>query len=278
MFHRPKTEDQNEQDAKVKTPASKASDVVEQEPKQAEPSQETQDKVEEPKVEPSAPASSYAQGLAKWTSSEKTSNDDNDKNSKVISEDKNMTNDQQDTANRQIDIPGNAQFQSRPGTFAGGAYPGSSSSSSTSEGRRLVISEGITMSGEITACDYLVIEGTVEAALQGARVMEVSETGTFYGTVEIDEATIAGRFEGEIICNGRLTIKSSGSVTGSISYRELQVEAGAEIDGKLGPLKTAAASNAKSSPAKSAEKKASSAKNDNQGSEELPLSDAVAAE
>lgn len=110
---------------------------------------------------------------------------------------------------------------------------------SSASDRTLTIGRGINMSGEIEACDHLLVEGTVEAALKGAKVLDIAESGTFYGTVEIEEAAIAGRFEGDITVNGRLTIKSSGVITGSIAYRELEVEAGAMLDGRMTPLKTA---------------------------------------
>lgn len=106
--------------------------------------------------------------------------------------------------------------------------------------RCLRIGRGINMSGEIDACDHLLVEGTVEAALKGAKVLEIAESGTFYGTVEIEEATIAGRFEGDITVNGRLTISATGTITGSIAYRELEVQAGAMVDGRMTPLKTPA--------------------------------------
>lgn len=133
-------------------------------------------------------------------------------------------------------VPGSYAY---PGSTAQGANPYGSSSvagNATNKGRRLVIGEGITMSGEIESCDYVLVEGTLEAALKGASILEVAEAGIFYGAVEIDEATIAGRFEGDITVNGRLTVTASGSVTGSISYKELAIEAGATVDGKLSPL------------------------------------------
>ncbi len=103
--------------------------------------------------------------------------------------------------------------------------------------RTLTIGRGINMSGEIEACDHLMVEGTVEAALKGAKLLEIAESGTFYGTVEIEEATIAGRFEGDITVNGRLILKATGVITGSIAYRALEVETGAVIDGRMTPLK-----------------------------------------
>lgn len=183
------------------------------------------------------------------------------------------------------------QPQSRP---AAGGYPGSSApsynpattsysapairkdapvapqqaaSASTSD-RRLTIGSGITMSGEIESCDYLLVEGTVEAALKGANVLDIAESGTFYGTVEIDEATIAGRFEGDITVHGRLTISATGTVTGSIAYKELEIEAGAVIDGKLTPL--SAVSKSSSMPAKAAPAKASKPKSKEESKSKAP--------
>lgn len=136
--------------------------------------------------------------------------------------------------------------------YPGASYPGfgSSNAGSSESDRRLTIGRGITMSGEIESCDYLLVEGTVEAALKGANMLEIAESGTFYGTVEIEEANIAGRFEGDIQVNGRLTISASGTVTGSISYKELEIEAGAVIDGKLTPLSAVPQAEAKPSAAK----------------------------
>lgn len=157
----------------------------------------------------------------------------------------------QAAAPSRIDIPGGVF--SRPGqqpAMAGrvpgaypAAYPGApsygqslASANDPAAGRKLYIGQGITLSGEIESCDHLVVEGTVEAALKGASVLEIAEAGAYFGTVDIDEATIAGRFEGDLTVRGRLTIKASGSITGSIAYKELAIEAGANVDGKISPL------------------------------------------
>ena len=162
---------------------------------------------------------------------------------------------------RPLDIPGST-FQrpgaAVPGRMPGAAYPGaynpssygqpgvSAAADSSLNGRKLIVGEGISLSGEIEACDTLIVEGKVEAALKGASVLDIAETGVYYGTVEIDEATIAGRFEGDLTVNGRLTIRSTGSITGAIAYKELAVEAGATVDGKMNPLKGKAADGKKS--------------------------------
>ncbi len=139
---------------------------------------------------------------------------------------------------RPMDIPGTMPY-GRPMTPGMGAGFGASSHGAAynpyGSGRKLIIGEGITMSGEIEHCDHLIVEGTVQATLKDAKLLDISEAGVFYGTVDIEEATIAGRFEGDITVAGRLTVKASGIITGSIRYKELAIEAGASIEGTLQP-------------------------------------------
>ncbi|HYG89013.1 MAG TPA: polymer-forming cytoskeletal protein [Azospirillum sp.] len=106
------------------------------------------------------------------------------------------------------------------------------------EQRRLIVGRDISLSGEIGSCDVLVVEGTVEAKLRDGRSIEIAEHGLFKGSVEIDEADIAGRFEGDIAVRGRLTVRSTGKITGSIKYGELAVDAGGQLVGDVQVLGT----------------------------------------
>lgn len=99
--------------------------------------------------------------------------------------------------------------------------------------RRLIVGSEITLSGEIHACDQLIIQGTVEARVPDGKRVEISETGLFKGTADIHEADIAGAFEGELVCRGRLTLRATGRISGDISYGELEIEAGGQIDGNI---------------------------------------------
>lgn len=112
----------------------------------------------------------------------------------------------------------------------------SAPATSVSEGRQLLVGQGISLTGEIQECNHLVVEGRVEAALKGSKVLEIKENGTFIGSVEIEQATIAGVFEGEITVNGRLTITETGAITGTVSYKELEIQAGAKLDGRISPI------------------------------------------
>lgn len=101
------------------------------------------------------------------------------------------------------------------------------------EGKKLIVGREIMLSGKITSCDRLVVEGRVEADLSDTRAIEISEMGFFKGTAEIDQAEIGGRFEGNITVRQRLFIRSTGKVTGTIRYGTVEIEAGGEISGDV---------------------------------------------
>ena len=108
-----------------------------------------------------------------------------------------------------------------------GSYPGQE------ESRKLFVGRDISLSGEITACDHLIIEGNVSAELRGSRRMDILEGGQFSGCVEVQEAMIAGRFEGDLVVHGKLSVRSTGQIMGRICYGALEVSAGAAIEGTV---------------------------------------------
>jgi cytoskeletal protein CcmA (bactofilin family) len=104
------------------------------------------------------------------------------------------------------------------------------------ESKKLVVGREIRLSGEITACDKLVVEGQVEASLSDARVIEVAPTGYFKGDAQVNEADISGRYEGELIAKDKLIVRSSGRISGSIRYGRIVIESGGEISGDMRAL------------------------------------------
>ena len=111
--------------------------------------------------------------------------------------------------------------------------PAKSSGPHSGEEKRLTVGRDIFLSGEIKACDKLVVEGRVEATLTDSRTIEVTQTGSFTGSAEIDEAVIAGLFEGTILVRGRLLIRATGKVKGEVRYGQIQIECGGEVLGKV---------------------------------------------
>jgi cytoskeletal protein CcmA (bactofilin family) len=99
--------------------------------------------------------------------------------------------------------------------------------------RTLIVGREISLSGEINSCNKLVVEGSVEANLQNCRDVDISETGLFKGSASIDEAEVRGRFEGNLTVRKRLMIRSTGKVTGTIRYGQIEIECGGQISGDI---------------------------------------------
>jgi cytoskeletal protein CcmA (bactofilin family) len=110
---------------------------------------------------------------------------------------------------------------------------GSQAASAQDEARRLVIGRDISLNGDISSCAHLVIEGTVNAQSFQGRRMDIQETGFFAGAAQLQDAVIAGRFEGKLSVSGRLTVKSTGRLYGEVDYGTIECEAGARIEGRL---------------------------------------------
>ena len=100
-------------------------------------------------------------------------------------------------------------------------------------GSKLTVGPNIKLKGvEITDCDTLVVEGTVEATMN-SRVIQIAEQGAFKGSAEIEIAEIRGEFHGNLTVRQKLVIYSTGKVTGTIRYGKLVVEEGGQLSGEI---------------------------------------------
>ncbi len=99
--------------------------------------------------------------------------------------------------------------------------------------RQLTVGREISLSGEIASCDTLIVEGSVEANLTNCRDVDIAETGLFKGSAEIDNADVRGTFEGNLVVRKRLLIRSTGQVSGTIRYGQIEIELGGQISGDV---------------------------------------------
>lgn len=99
--------------------------------------------------------------------------------------------------------------------------------------RTLTVGKGLSLAGEIASCDILIVEGKVEAKLTDGKLLQIAESGQFRGNVEIENADIAGRYDGQLVVHGRLTVRATGRISGVVKYGELEVSAGGQIIGEM---------------------------------------------
>ena len=102
-----------------------------------------------------------------------------------------------------------------------------------SEARKLTVGREIALSGEIASCDMLIVEGSVEANLQNCRDVDIAESGLFKGSATIDNADVRGTFDGSLVVRKRLLIRSTGQVSGTIRYGQIEIELGGRIGGDV---------------------------------------------
>jgi cytoskeletal protein CcmA (bactofilin family) len=133
------------------------------------------------------------------------------------------------------------------------ATPAATATSAATEGAgsKLTVGPNIKLKGvEITDCDTLVVEGTVEATMD-SRVIHIAEQGAFRGSAEIDIAEIHGEFDGTLTVRQKLVIYSTGKVTGKIRYGKVVIEEGGQLSGEIeaGMSASRSSSSASSAPA-----------------------------
>jgi cytoskeletal protein CcmA (bactofilin family) len=110
--------------------------------------------------------------------------------------------------------------------------------------KKLIVGREIILNGEIRTCDFLVVEGRVEAVLNDCRQIDIASSGQFKGSADIESADISGRFDGDLTVHGRLTVRATGRVFGKVKYGQLEVERGGIISGTIESLPEAATSEA----------------------------------
>ena len=132
--------------------------------------------------------------------------------------------------------PNAAAAAGAPNIVAATAAPPAAAANTTAgkEGEsKLTVGPNIKLKGvEITDCDTLVVEGSVEATMD-SRVIQISERGSFKGSCEIDIAEIHGQFDGSLTVRQKLTIYSTGKGTGKIRYGKVVIEEGGQRSGEI---------------------------------------------
>jgi cytoskeletal protein CcmA (bactofilin family) len=99
-----------------------------------------------------------------------------------------------------------------------------------------VISSNSKLEGRIETEGNLIIDGSVTGIIKCGS-LEIMGDGNVNANVEAEAVNVAGNFEGEMICRGRLTFFRTGKVKGDISYGTLSIESGGLLDGNVSKSK-----------------------------------------
>jgi len=100
-----------------------------------------------------------------------------------------------------------------------------------------LIADNLHIVGDVLFSGGLRVDGKVEGNVLGKRgeksLVVLSEKGCITGRVKAYDAVINGTVTGDLDVEHFLELQPGARVFGNISYRQLQMECGATVDGKL---------------------------------------------
>lgn len=100
-----------------------------------------------------------------------------------------------------------------------------------------LVADNVQIVGDVIFSGGLRIDGRVDGNVicrdgeQGLLVL--SESGAVTGRVKVYDAVVNGSIAGDVEVGHFIELQAGARVAGNISYRQLQLECGASVDGKL---------------------------------------------
>ena len=93
---------------------------------------------------------------------------------------------------------------------------------------KMVIGSGTSFKGSDINTDYIEIYGKVETSIH-SKIIYVGTAAEIIGPITCDHIEIHGSVSGGIQVNGKVTIKKSATVVGTLRYEVISVEEGASV-------------------------------------------------
>jgi len=100
-----------------------------------------------------------------------------------------------------------------------------------------LVADNMAITGDVMFSSGLRVDGRINGNVtseDGARgLLVLSEKGTINGSVRTWDAVINGTIAGDLEVEHFLELQANARVTGNITYRKMQLECGATVEGKL---------------------------------------------
>ena len=110
-----------------------------------------------------------------------------------------------------------------------------------------LIAEGVEITGDLAFSSGMRVDGRVRGDVTGRAgdggaptLLVLSAKGHIEGSVRSGDAVINGTVVGDLDIEHRLELQSDARVTGTIRYRQLQMDVGATVHGQLVRVEAAA--------------------------------------
>ena len=103
-----------------------------------------------------------------------------------------------------------------------------------------LVAEGVEITGDVAFAGGMRIDGRIRGDVTGRRIdaktaslLVLSAKGEIEGSIRCGDAVINGTVIGDLDVEHRLELQSDAKVTGTIRYRQLQMDVGATVQGHL---------------------------------------------
>ena len=100
-----------------------------------------------------------------------------------------------------------------------------------------LIDRGVEIVGNVIIKDGLRVDGRVQGDVicrpDSRGLLVLSEKGSIAGSVKVYDAVINGTITGDVEVEHFLELQAGARVNGNISYRQLKMDCGATVDGRL---------------------------------------------
>ncbi|MEO8372315.1 MAG: polymer-forming cytoskeletal protein [Candidatus Solibacter sp.] len=96
-----------------------------------------------------------------------------------------------------------------------------------------VIGRSMTIIGDISAAQELIVEGEVDGVLESQSMLTVGPNGKVKGNIKAHEVAIFGSVQGNVEVTSKISIRDQGSLIGDIRGAGIRIDDGAYFKGSV---------------------------------------------
>lgn len=103
-----------------------------------------------------------------------------------------------------------------------------------------LVDAGVEIVGDVLITEGLRVDGSIRGDVRGKPdtkgLLVLSQSGRIEGNVRVHDAVVNGTITGDLEVDHYLELQSGARITGNIRYRQLKMDCGAAVDGRLDRL------------------------------------------
>lgn len=96
-----------------------------------------------------------------------------------------------------------------------------------------VIGQGITIRGNLSGSEPLIIMGAVEGTISLENHLTIETTGKLVADIDVETVTVNGEMEGNINAQEKVAIMAGARVVGNVSAPRVVIDDGAVFKGSI---------------------------------------------